>query len=87
MSTITVCSVEFQSNSVSAFLDLTTIFGDDMATQNQLRTRNRGQMLTNQANVLPVTPNCRQQPCYFIGEIRIRIGHSLTVATKLLTQV
>lgn len=52
-------------------MDLTIVYGDDIATQNLLRTRSRGQMKTNTANVLPVTPNCQQQPCYFLGELRV----------------
>lgn len=49
-------------------MDLTIIYGDDQATQNLLRTGQNGRMRTNAANVLPETPNCRQQPCYFLGE-------------------
>ncbi|KAJ6633147.1 Peroxidase [Pseudolycoriella hygida] len=60
-----------QSNSVSAFMDLTIVYGDDQATQNRLRSRQSGRMITNAANVLPETPNCRQQPCYFLGDVRL----------------
>jgi len=54
-----------QSNSVSSYLDLTIIYGDDLATLNNLRTGNLGQLKTSAGNVLPVTPNCVQDPCYF----------------------
>lgn len=60
-----------QSNSVSSFMDLTIIYGDSLATQNRLRSKQNGRMLTNAANVLPVTPNCQKQPCYFLGDDRL----------------
>lgn len=51
-------------------MDLTIVYGDDQDTVNRLRTRSGGQMITNPGNVLPVTPNCQQQPCYFLGELK-----------------
>ncbi|KAG4071508.1 hypothetical protein HA402_011662 [Bradysia odoriphaga] len=68
-----------QSNSVSSFMDLTIIYGDSLATQNRLRTRQNGRMTTNAGNVLPVTPNCQRQPCYFLGDDRL-------VQTPMLAQ-
>ncbi|KAJ6643964.1 Peroxidase [Pseudolycoriella hygida] len=68
-----------QSNSVSAFLDLSIIYGDDLATQKRLRSKKQGRLITNAGNVLPEIPKCPQQPCYFLGDPRL-------VQTPMLAQ-
>ncbi|KAG4078179.1 hypothetical protein HA402_002231 [Bradysia odoriphaga] len=60
-----------QTNSVSSFLDLTIVYGDDKATENRLRSRKDGQILTNANNVLPERSPCSQRPCYFLGDGRL----------------
>ncbi|XP_037027256.1 peroxidase-like [Bradysia coprophila] len=69
-----------QTNSVSSFLDLTIVYGDDKATENRLRSRKDGQILTNAKNVLPERSPCSQSPCYFLGDGRL-------IQTPMLAQL
>ena len=68
-----------QSNSVSAFLDLTIVYGDDLTTLSGLRTGRSGLLRTNERDVLPVLRGCQTQPCYFLGDARL-------VQTPMLSQ-
>ena len=68
-----------QSNIVSSLLDLTIVYGDDMATLNRLRTKESGKLKTNKQNVLPLLDGCVEEPCYTLGDVRL-------VQTPLLAQ-
>lgn len=56
-------------NGVSAFLDLTVLYGDSVARLTSLRTGEKGLMKINKANVLPEAP-CGDDVCYILGNFQ-----------------